>query len=84
MTWQNGPALDTDSGRATAHGFTISGDDETGYRARVTLGLTEQEAAYGCQELLFSDALADLLVLAHAEKIKRSMVGQAHEAAQQP
>lgn len=78
MTWDSGPALAEDlKGRASAHGFAITGDDTSGYRAHLLVGLTAQEATYGCVELLYAESLADLLVLAHAEKIKRSMIGYA-------
>jgi hypothetical protein len=78
MSWQSGPQVPEDEqGHATAYGYVITGHDGQGFRARLILGLTESEALYGCQELLFSDQLADLLVLCHAQQIQRSMVGTA-------
>jgi hypothetical protein len=82
MSFTSGPGLPADEqGRAVAHGYVITGDDTSGYRARLLVGLTAQEAQWGCVEVLFADSLADLLAQAQAQKIVRSMVGLSQTAA---
>lgn len=83
MSWNSGPSAGADeNGRVTAHGYLISGSDGAGYRARAEVGLTAQEAMFGVRELIYADSLADLLTLAKAQLILRSMVGGAASAAQ--
>lgn len=78
VTYLSGPGIPVNAkGRAEAHGYVLSGSDAQGYRARIVVPLTADEVAYGCEEILFSESLADLLARTQAQKIIRSMVGQA-------
>lgn len=80
MTWNSGPNVSQDmQGRATAHGYLITGNDGVGFRARADVPLTASEVTYGVQDLLFADNLADICALARAELIKRSQVSLAAE-----
>jgi hypothetical protein len=82
MSWNSGPSTSADeNGRVTEYGYVISGNDGDGYRARIEVGLTAKEAMFGVRELLYAESLADLLTLAKAQLILRSMVGEAASAA---
>jgi hypothetical protein len=66
-----------DQGRTLCNGYVITGDEEAGYRARAQVPLTEVEALYGVQEMLFAETLLDISVLTRQQLILRSQVGTA-------
>lgn len=78
MTWNSGAGMASDDqGRAVSNGYLISGDDESGYRARAQVPLSAQETVYGCVELLFADTLMEIAILTRQQLILRSQVGAA-------
>lgn len=84
MSWNSGPnASGNENGQVTEAGYVITGNDGAGYRGRAQVGLTAKEAMFGVREVIYADSLADLLTLARAQMILRSMIDDAASAAQQ-
>lgn len=84
MSWNSGASVSGDeSGQVTEAGYVITGNDGAGYRGRAQVGLTAKEAMFGVREVIYADSLADLLTLARAQMILRSMIDDAAAAARQ-